>query len=190
MATTAEFRNGLCIAFRNEIYTTVSFQHVKPGKGNAFVRTKLKNIVTGRILENTFIAGSKITPIRVEKHVCQFLYSDHDHFYFMHQQTFETVVVPKEKVSFGDLLKDGVSLHIIFRADKGEVLTCDMPASFVLKVTNTEIGAKGNTATKATKPAVLETGATVQVPLFINEGDIIKIDSTTRTYLSRIKHEK
>ena len=190
MATTADFRNGLCIAFRNDIYLIVSFQHVKPGKGNAFVRTKLKSVVTGKIVENTFNAGAKITPIRVERHLCQFLYSDKTHFYFMHEKTFETIAIPKEKVSCGDLLKDGVSIHMLFRADTNALLTCEVPPSFLLKVVGTETGVKGNTATKATKPALLETGATVQVPLFINEGDIIKIDSATRTYQSRAKQEK
>ena len=187
MASTADFRNGLCIAFRSDIYSIVSFLHVKPGKGSAFVRTKLKNVVTGKVIENTFPAGAKVEIIRVEKRSCQFLYKDNDYFYFMHQETFETVALGKDKVPCGDLLKDGVSIGILFRADTEEMLTCEPPANFLLEVTSTQAGTKGNTATKATKPAILETGAEIQVPLFINTGDLIKVDSATRAYLSREK---
>jgi elongation factor P len=177
----------MCIEFKGKPHTIISFQHVKPGKGNAFVRTKLKNIVSKRIAENTFNAGAKINPIRIEQHICQYLYKDNLYFYFMDQKSFENIPLPLEAVAQAAFLKEGERVDILIRTDTEEPLTCELPATLWLKVTHTDLGAKGNTATKATKPATLETGAIIQVPLFINTDDIVKVDTTTGDYLAREK---
>lgn len=185
MATTADFRNGLCVAHRGALYTVVAFQHVKPGKGGAFVRTKLKGVVTGKLIEVTFNAGAQIEPVRVVEQVCQFLYKDVQYHYFMDGRTFEQVPVRYEAVSGAAFLKEGEPAHIVFREDTGEPLRCMAPATLWLRVTDTEEGVKGNTVNRATKPAVLETGATIQVPLFVRVGDRVKVDSATGSYLER-----
>ncbi len=187
MATMNDLRNGLCIDFRNDIYVVTYFQHVKPGKGNAFVRTKLKSVTTGKVVENTFGSGAKIFPVRIEKHPYQFLYKDGQYFHFMHETTFEAVTLGKEQIECGNFFQAGAKVQLVFRSDTNKLLTCEVPAHFILRVTDTETGVKGNTATRATKPAILETGAEIQVPLFINPGDLIKIDSTTQSYMSREK---
>ena len=187
MATTADIRNGLHIKFNNDLYTVISFQHVKPGKGSAFVRTKLKCITTKRILDNTFNAGAKIFPLRIEQKNCQYLYKDSDYYYFMDQVSFETTPIPQSQVSYASFLKEGSQVTICFRADTDEPLTCELPVHVWLEVTHTDAGAKGNTATKATKPATLETGAVIQVPLFINIGDVVKVETSSGHYLGRQK---
>ena len=187
MATTADFRNGLCIEFKNAIYTIVSFQHVKPGKGSAFVRTKLKGIVNKKVIDNTFSAGAKIVPIRIEKRPCQFLYRDNDYYYFMDNHSFENFSLSKSNIVDGDFLKSGLNVNILVRDDTNQVLACEMPPSFSLQVAHTEQAVRGNTANKATKLATLETGATIQVPLFINTGDQIVVSATKHEYISREK---
>jgi elongation factor P len=188
MATTADFRNGLCIEFNNDLYTIVQFQHVKPGKGPAFVRTKLKSLTTGKVIDNTFSAGHKVTVARIERRPYQFLYKDDMGYHFMHRETFEQVPIEEKLVPSADLLKEGQEVDIVFHAETETPLSVELPPYVELEVTYTEPGVKGDTAsTTANKPAELETGATINVPLFINQGDKIRVDTRTRSYGERVK---
>ena len=187
MATTSDIRNGLCIRYNNDIYKVIEFLHVKPGKGPAFVRTKLKSLSSGKVLDNTFPAGRKIEDIRVETRKYQFLYPEGDTFHFMNTDDYNQIALMKEVLDAPDLLKEGEIVTIIFNTEDSLPLSVDMPASVILEITHTEPGVKGNTATNATKPATVETGAQVNVPLFINEGDKVKIDTAKGAYLERVK---
>lgn len=187
MASTSDIRNGLCIKFNNDIYKIVEFLHVKPGKGPAFVRTKLKSVTSGKTLDNTFSAGHKIDVVRVETHTFQYLYQEGNDYHFMNNETFEQITLEKNILDAPELLKEGTNVMVQINAETESPLSVDMPASIVLEVTYTEPGVKGNTATNATKPATVETGAQVNVPLFINEGDKIKIDTASGSYIERIK---
>jgi len=187
MASTADIRNGLCIKHNNDIYKIIEFLHVKPGKGPAFVRTKLKSLTTGKVLDNTFSAGHKIDVVRVETHTFQYLYNEGSDYHFMNNETFEQITLDKNALDAPELLKEGTNVMVQINTETEAPLSVDMPASIVLEVTYTEPGVKGNTATNATKPATVETGAQVNVPLFINEGDKIKIDTATGNYVERIK---
>lgn len=188
MATTADFRNGLCIEFNNDLYTIVQFQHVKPGKGAAFVRTKLKSLTSGKVLENTFNAGVKVNVARVEHRPHQYLYNDEMGYYFMHQETFEQISISGDLVPNTDLLKAGMEVDIVVHADTENVLTVDLPPFVVLEVSYTEPGVRGDTSsTNSLKQATVETGATIMVPLFVNTGDIIKVDTRDRSYSERVK---
>ncbi|NVJ48135.1 MAG: elongation factor P [Cytophagia bacterium] len=187
MATTADIKNGLCIVINNDLWMITEFQHVKPGKGPAFVRTRLKNIKTGKVVDNTFSSGHKIETARVEKRTHQFLFKDEFGFHFMNTSTFEQVMIPEEMIENYDLIKDGQEVDILFHAETEQPLTCELPAYVELEITYTEPGLKGDTATNASKPATLETGAEIQVPLFINLGDKIKVDTRTRSYGERVK---
>lgn len=187
MATTADFRNGLNIEFNNDLYTIVEFQHVKPGKGGAFVRTKLKSLTTGKVIENTFNAGVKITTARIERRPHQFLYKDDLGCHFMDSNTFEQIAIQEDKINAPEFLSDGQEVDIIVHDETETVLGCELPAFVELTVTYTEPGIKGDTATNATKPATLETGAEVQVPLFINQDEKIKVDTRTKSYYERVK---
>ncbi len=187
MATTADFKNGLCIEFNNNLWTIVEFQHVKPGKGGAFVRTKLKNLKTGKVLPHTFNAGVKITPVRVERRQYQYLYNEGSAYHFMNTETYDQTFIQKEMLDAPDLMKEGQMLDILFHVESETPLTCDLPAYVVLEVTYTEPGERGNTATNALKDARVETGAVIKVPLFINTGDKIKIDTRSSAYSERVK---
>jgi len=187
MATTADFRNGLCIEYSNDLYTIVEFQHVKPGKGPAFVRTKLKNLRTGKVVDNTFSAGHKITTARVERRPHQYLYKDELGYHFMDSNTFDQVNIPDTLISNHQLLKDGQEVEILYHAETETPLNCELPQFVILQVTYTEPGLKGDTATNATKVATVETGAEIQVPLFINQDEIIKVDTRTNSYAERVK---
>ncbi len=187
MATTADFRNGLCIEFNNNLYTIVQFQHVKQGKGPAFVRTKLKSLSTGRVIDNTFSAGHKVTVARVERRPYQFLYKDDLGFHFMHNETFEQIQLDNKFITAPDLMKEGQEVEILVIAESETPLSCSLPPFVVLEVVFAEPGVKGDTSTTALKQAELETGATIMVPLFINEGDKIKIDTRDRSYSERAK---
>ena len=187
MASTSDIRNGLCIKFNHDIYKIIEFLHVKPGKGPAFVRTKLKSLTNGKVLDNTFSAGHKIDVVRVETQTYQFLYLEGNDFHFMNIESFEQITLNKNILDAPDLLKEGTNVMVQINTETDLPLSVDMPASIVLEVTYTEPGLKGNTATNATKPATVETGATINVPLFINEGDKIKIDTTSSSYMERVK---
>lgn len=187
MASTSDIRNGLCIKHNHDIFKIIEFLHVKPGKGPAFVRTKLKSLTNGKVLDNTFSAGHKIETVRVETHKFQFLYAEGDDFHFMNVESYEQISLNKDILDAPDLLKEGENVMVQVNTETDLPLSVDMPASVILEVTYAEPGLKGNTATNATKPAKVETGANVNVPLFINEGDKIKIDTATGAYLERIK---
>ncbi len=187
MASTSDIRKGLCIKYNNDIYKIVEFLHVKPGKGPAFVRTKLKSVTTGKVIDNTFSAGHKIEDVRVETRSYQYLYPDGDTYHFMNTDDYNQIALQKSSLDAPDLLKEGEVVTIIFNTEDSMPLSVEMPASVVLEVTHTEPGVKGNTATNATKPATVETGARVNVPLFINEGDKIKVDTEKGSYMERVK---
>jgi elongation factor P len=178
MASTADFRNGLIIEFNNDLYSIVEFQHVKPGKGAAFVRTKLRNLKTGKVLPNTFPAGIKINIQRVERRPMQYLYNDGQDYHFMNYE---------ELINAPDFLREGDTVEVMYHTESDSVLTCELPTSVVLEVTYTEPGEKGNTATNAMKDATLETGAVIKVPLFINIGDKIRVDTRDGSYSERVK---
>ncbi len=189
MATTADFRNGLCIEFNNDLYIISEFQHVKPGKGPAFVRTKLKNIKTGRVLDNTFTAGVNVITARVEKREFQYLYNDDLGYHFMNNETFEQINLPAEMVTSSDLLKEGQNVDILIHAEEETPLIVEMPLYVELVVTYTEPGIKGDTANNPMKPATVETGATIKVPLFIENDELIRVNTQTYEYDSRVKEK-
>ena len=186
MADTSDFRNGLIIKFKNDLYSIVEFQHVKPGKGGAFVRSTLKNLRTGRVLENTFRAGEKVETVRVERRKYQYLYSDGDSLVCMDNETYEQINIAKELISDGlKFLKESEEVEVLLNG--AEIISIEIPIFINLKVVETEPGFKGDTATGAVKAAKLETGAQINVPLFINEGDILRVDTRTGEYTERVK---
>ncbi len=187
MATTADFRNGLCLELNNELYTIVEFQHVKPGKGGAFVRTRLKNLKTGKVLQHTFNAGHKINVARVERRPYQYLYQDDLGYHFMHSATFEQISIEEHLINAPEFLKEGQEVEIVYHADTETPLNCELPPFVELEITYTEPGVRGDTATNTLKAATTETGAVVNVPLFIDTGERIKIDTRTKSYAERVK---
>ena len=188
MATTADLKNGMCIEFNGKTFTVVEFQHVKPGKGPAFVRTKLKNLENGRTIDNTFTAGVSIEPVRVERRPYQFLYEDDMGCNFMHTENFEQIHIDRGMIDNSDLMKEGQVVEVMFHTEKETVLSAELPPIVDMEVTYTEPGFKGDTASSNTlKPATVETGATIRVPLFINTGEKIRVDTRSREYYERIK---
>ena len=187
MASTSDIRKGLCIKYNHDIYKIIEFLHVKPGKGPAFVRTKLKSVTSGKVIDNTFSAGHKIEDIRVETHKFQYLYNDGDTYHFMNNEDYSQIQIEKDSLDTPELMKEGETVTIQINAEDSMPLSVDLPAHVILEVTSTEPGVKGNTATNATKPAIVETGAKINVPLFINEGDKIRIDTDKGNYQERIK---
>ncbi|MFA4924916.1 MAG: elongation factor P [Ignavibacteriaceae bacterium] len=186
MATTADFRNGLIIKFKNDLYTVIEFQHVKPGKGGAFVRTMLKNLRSGKVLDNTFRSGETIDIVRVERRKYQYLYRDGEFLVCMDNGTYEQINVPATHIGEGiNYLKENEEVEILFNGE--EIISVDISIFINLKVVSVEPGAKGDTVSNVTKPAKLETGAIVNVPLFINEGELLKIDTRTGSYVERVK---
>lgn len=184
MISTNDFKTGVTIEMDGDVYTVVDFQHVKPGKGSAFVRTKLKNVRNGAVVERTFNAGEKLPKARVERREMQYLYNDGQTYNMMDNQTYEQIEVTKEQL--GDAvkyLKENTNLYVILY--QGQVIGVDLPNTVELEVIETDPGIKGDTATGGSKPATLETGAVVQVPFFINVGDVLQIDTRTGTYLKR-----
>ncbi len=187
MATTADFRNGLCIEYNGDLYSVVEFQHVKPGKGGAFVRTKLRNLKTGKVIPNTFNAGVKIDVARVERRPYQFLYKDDNGYNFMHTETYEQVSIEETIINAPQFLKEGQGVEILIHAETETPLSCDLPPFVELTITYTEPGLRGDTANNALKPATVDTGASVNVPLFIGEGERIRVDTRTGDYSERVK---
>jgi len=187
MATTADIRKGLCIDLNNDIWQIIDFQHVKPGKGNAFVRTKIRSLTTGKVLENTFPSGANINTVRIERRTYQFLYKDETGYHFMNNETFDQVTLDEEMCEGKEFFKEGLEIDILFHADTEKPLFCELPAHIILEVTFAEQGVKGNTATNAFKNATLETGVTIQVPMFVETGDVIRIDTRTFEYVERVK---
>ncbi len=188
MATTADIKNGMCIEYNGKTFSIVEFQHVKPGKGPAFVRTKLKNLENGRVIDNTFTAGEKIELVRVERRPYQFLYDDDMGSNFMHTETFEQIVIQKDLIDNADLMGEGQVVEVMFHTEKEVVLSAELPAVVDMEVEYTEPGIKGDTAsTNSLKPATMNTGAIVRVPLFIKTGEKIRVDTRNREYYERIK---
>ena len=187
MASTSDIRNGLCIKYNHDIYKIIEFLHVKPGKGPAFVRTKLKSVTNGKVIDNTFSAGHKIDEVRVETHRFQYLYPEGELFHFMNVDDYNQIIINKTTIDNPELMKEGEIVTIIINSEDDMPLSVELPANVILEVKATEPGIKGNTATNATKPATVETGAIVNVPLFINEGDKIKVETVKGTYKERVK---
>lgn len=187
MASTADIRKGLCIRYNHDVFKIIEFLHVKPGKGPAFVRTKLKSVTSGKVIDNTFSAGHKIEDVRVETRTYQYLYAEGETFHFMNTEDYDQITLTEGALDAPGLLKEGEVVTILFNTEDNMPLSVDMPASVILQVIHAEPGVKGNTATNATKPATVETGARVNVPLFINEGDKIKIDTEKGAYMERVK---
>ncbi|MDG5767164.1 elongation factor P [Balneolales bacterium ANBcel1] len=185
--TTSDFRNGLTIMLSGDIFSITEFLHVKPGKGGAFVRTKLKNVTTGRVLDKTFRAGESVEAVRIERHPYQFLYQEGDIYHFMHKETFEQIPIPEEKIDRPLFLKENQDIQVVVLAETEEILFTELPDQVVLQITETEPGVKGDTAQGGSKAAKLESGASIQVPLFINQGDLVKVNSKEGTYLERVK---
>ena len=185
MISAGDFRNGLTVQIEGNIYQILEFQHVKPGKGAAFVRTKLKNVINGGVVERTFRPTEKFPQARIERVDMQYLYSDGDLYYFMNVENYEQIALNEETI--GDALKFVKENEMVKVCSyNGNVFAVEPPLFVELEITDTEPGFKGDTAQGATKPAVVETGASVQVPLFVNQGDVIKIDTRTGEYLSRV----
>jgi elongation factor P len=187
MASTADFRNGLVIEYNGDLHVIVQFQHVKPGKGPAFVRTKLKSLKTGRVIDNTFSSGTKVNVARVERRPYQYLYRDDMGYYFMHLETFEQVHVNEDLIESHEFLKEGQNVEVVVHADTETVLSVELPQFVVVEVTYTEPGLRGDTANNALKQAKIDTGSTIMVPLFVNIGDKIRIDTANKTYIERAR---
>lgn len=185
--STSDFRNGLTIMINGEIYSIVEFLHVKPGKGGAFVRTKLKGVVSGKVLDKTFRAGESVEAVRIERRPYQYIYREGDVYHFMHKQTFEQIPIPEEKLDRPEFLKENQDVQVVVHAETEEILFTELPDQVILKVVETEPGVKGDTAQGGTKSAKLDSGASIQVPLFINEGDMVKVNTKEGTYLERVK---
>ena len=187
MINAQDIKNGTCIRMDGKLYFVIEFLHVKPGKGNTFMRTKLKDVVNGYVLERRFNIGEKLEDVRVERRPYQFLYKEGDDFIFMNNETFDQAPIAKDLITGVNFLKEGMEVEVVSDASTETVLYAELPVKVVLQVTYTEPGLKGDTATNATKPATVETGAEVRVPLFINEGEFIEIDTRDGSYLNRKK---
>jgi elongation factor P len=187
MATTADIRNGLVINFNNDLFQIIEFQHVKPGKGAAFVRTKLKSLTSGKVLDNTFNSGVSIQPVRVERREFQFLYKDEAGFNFMDNESFEQISLDEKLIDGADLMKEGQLVEILLNTENEAPLTCELPATVDLEVVYAEPGIKGDTANNPRKAVEVETGARIMVPMFIEQGDKIRIKTATREYSERVK---
>lgn len=186
MASTADFRNGMVLEMDGELWSITYFQHVKPGKGGAFVRTKLKNVLSGAVVDKTFRSGEKVTDVRLERRPVNFSYSDGAIYYFMDANTYEMIPINGDLIGEEQLhyLKENMECEGLVH--DGTVISVELPQFVELEVVKTDPGVKGDTAQGGTKPAKLETGAVVQVPLFIEQGDVIKVDRTEDKYLTRV----
>ena len=187
MANTSEIKNGLCLEHNNDIWSVVEFLHVKPGKGPAFVRTKLKSLTSGKVVDNTWPSSHKIQVVRIERRKYQFLYKDDMGYNFMDNETFDQTTIDPKLIDNPGFLKEGETIDVLFHSEKDIPLTIEMPQYLIFEITYTEPGLKGDTATNATKPAKIETGAEIRVPLFINEGDKVKVDSRSGSYVERVR---
>ncbi len=187
MATTADFKMGMCIEMNNDLYMIIDFQRFQTGRGGSNVRTKLKSMTTGKSLEHTFTGGEKIEVATIERRPHQYLYKEESGYVFMNTNTYDQVTIPEPLVEHADLLKEGAAADIIFHADKEIPLICELPQFIELEITYTEPGIKGDTANNTLKPATLETGAEIRVPLFVEQGEMIRIDTRKRAYYERVK---
>ena len=187
MINAQDIKNGTCIRLDGDLYFCIEFLHVKPGKGNTFMRTKLKNVVDGRVLERRFNIGEKLEDVRVERRPYQYLYMDGDDAIFMNQETYEQIPIANELITGADYMKESDIVEVVSDASTETILFAEMPIKTKLKITYTEPGVKGDTATNTLKPATVETGATVRVPLFCNEGEIIEVDTRDGSYQGRVR---
>jgi elongation factor P len=188
MATTADIKNGLCIKHNEKLFQVIEFQHVKPGKGPAFVRTKIRQIESGKVLDHTFSAGHKIEIVRIENREYQYLFQEGSDFVFMNNETFEQVNIPAKMIEKPLFLVEGMICNILFHAEEEMPLVVDLPMYIISEITYTEPGVKGDTATNSMKPATIASGAEVRVPLFIDNGEVIKVDTRTGVYVERVKN--
>jgi elongation factor P len=187
MMNAQDIKNGTCIRMDGRLYFVIDFLHVKPGKGNTFMRTTLKDVVDGRVLERRFNIGEKLEDVRVERRPYQFVYKEGDDYIFMNQETYDQHPIARDLINGVDFFLEGMIVEVVSDASTDTVLYADMPVKVQMKVTYTEPGLRGDTATNTLKPATVESGATVRVPLFINEGDMIEIDTRDGSYQSRVK---
>ncbi len=187
MATTADIKNGMVIKYNDDLYSIIEFLHVKPGKGPAFVRTKLRSLTSGKVIDNTFNSGVAIYPVRVERRKFQFIYKDEFGFNFMDNESFEQILLNSNLVVMADLMKEGQEVEILINTENDSALSCELPPFVELKVTYTEPGVRGDTANSPKKPATVETGATITVPIFIEQDEVIKVDTRTYSYAERVK---
>lgn len=187
MINSQDIKNGTCIRLDGKLYFVVEFLHVKPGKGNTIMRTKLKDVVSGRVIDRTFQVGFKLEDVRVERRPYQYLYKEGEDYIFMNQEDFEQIPIAHELINGVDFLKEGMVIEVVTDSSTDTVLFGDVPTKVTLEITYTEPGLKGDTATNASKPATVETGATVRVPLFINEGELIEVDTRDGSYVGRVK---
>lgn len=187
MINSQDIKNGTCIRMDGKLYFCIEFLHVKPGKGNTIMRTKLKDVVSGRVLERRFNIGEKLEDVRVERRPYQFLYKEGEDFIFMNQETYEQIPIMHDLITGADFMKEGDVVDVVSDATNETVLFAEMPVKTTMKITYTEPGLKGDTATNATKPATVESGASIRVPLFVNEGEMIEIDTRDGSYVGRVK---
>ncbi len=187
MINSQDIKNGTCIRLDGKLYFCIEFLHVKPGKGNTIMRTKLKDVVSGRVLERRFNIGEKLEDVRVERRPYQYLYKEGEDYIFMNQETYEQIPIMHDLITGADYMKEGDVVDVVSDASNETVLFAEMPVKTTMKITYTEPGLKGDTATNATKPATVESGATVRVPLFVNEGEVIEIDTRDGSYVGRVK---
>ena len=187
MATTADIKNGMVIKYNDDLYSIIEFLHVKPGKGPAFVRTKLRSLTSGKVIDNTFNSGVAIYPVRVERRKYQYLYEDEFGYNFMENETFEQILLDKVMVEGADLMKEGQEVEILINTETDKAISCELPAFVELKITYTEPGVRGDTTNTPKKPATVETGATITVPIFIEQDEVIKVDTRTYSYAERVK---
>ena len=187
MIKSQDIKKGVCIRMDGKLYFCTDFLHVKPGKGNTIMRTTLKDVVSGRVLEKRFNIGESLEDVRVERRPYQYLYLEGEHYLFMNNETFEQVPIAKELITGVAYMKEGDTVDVVSDADTETILYAEMPVKTVLRITYTEPGLKGDTATNTLKPATVETGAEVRVPLFIEEGELIEVDTRDGSYQNRVK---
>lgn len=187
MIKSQDIKKGTCIRMDGKLYFCIDFLHVKPGKGNTIMRTTLKDVVSGRVLEKRFNIGEALEDVRVERRPYQYLYMDGADYIFMNQETFDQIPIAKELITGVDFMKESDIVEVVSDADTNTILYAEMPIKTVLRITHSEPGVKGDTATNATKPATLETGVEIRVPLFINEGELVQVDTRDGSYLNRVK---
>ena len=187
MINSQDIKNGTCIRMDGRLYFVIEFLHVKPGKGNTFMRTKLKDVVDGRVLERRFNIGEKLEDVRVERRPYHFSYCEGDKYHFLNQETWDDVIIDKNMITGVDFLTEGLVVEVVSDASTDTVLYAELPVKVTMKVTYTEPGIKGDTATNTLKPATVESGAEVRVPLFIGEGETIEIDTRDGSYVGRVR---
>ena len=187
MIKSQDIKKGTCIRMDGKLYFCIDFLHVKPGKGNTLMRTTLKDVVSGRVLEKRFNIGEALEDVRVERRPYQYLYQEGADYIFMNQETFDQIPIAKDLITGVDFMKESDIVEVVSDADTNTILFAEMPVKTNLRITHSEPGIKGDTATNATKPATLETGVEIRVPLFIDEGDLVQVDTRDGSYLNRVK---